>query len=78
MKKRCGLLSFKNKQYEWKEKYTHTQIHVHTEIMTDTWRCFNIKYHLFQLLKNRYRNSQLQRGRGEKLMEVALLKHLFF
>ena len=50
------------------------QIHFHIEIMKDPRSCFNTKYLPFEFVKNCYRNSQLQSGREEKLMQAAFKK----
>lgn len=50
------------------------KIHFHIEIMKDTRSCFNIKYLPFEFVENCYRNSQLQSGREEKMMQAALKK----
>lgn len=57
------------------------QIRFHLEIMKDPRSCFNIKYLPFEFVKNCYRNSQLQSGREERMMQAALKKkktNLFF
>lgn len=74
MKKRCSHFSFKNKKSGREEKYTNMKIHFHIEIMKDTRSCFNIKYLPFEFVENCYRNSQLQSGREEKMMQAALKK----
>ena len=50
------------------------QIRFHLEIMKDPRSCFNIKYLPFEFIKNCYRNSQLQIGREERMMQAALKK----
>lgn len=50
------------------------QIRFHLEIMKDPRSCFNIKYLPFEFVKNCYRNSQLQSGREERMMQAALKK----
>ena len=58
MKKR-GLCSLTTENPKGKKKYTRAQINFHIEMIVDAKRCFNTKYHLFQLLKNCCSNSQL-------------------